>query len=103
MHLKLYLQQETRRRIPDDDEDQSHAPVVGNTHNLREGRKRKHTQCVRIHSEAHPSVHLQRPGLKTEPSREKKYLQEVVDGRKRDEHNEEEENVESRGGQQERP
>lgn len=93
MHLKLYLQQETRRRITDDDEDQSHAPVVGNTHNLREGRKSKHTQFVLNQSKPHLSVLLQRPGLQTEPSREKKYLQEVVDGRKRDEHNEEEESV----------
>lgn len=68
MHLKLYLQQEARHRIPNDDEDQSHAPVVGNTHNLREGKESKHTQFIRIQSEPHPNVLLQRPGLKTEPS-----------------------------------
>lgn len=93
MRLKLYLQQETRRRIPDDDEDQSHAPVVGNTYDLREGRKSKHAQFVRTQSEPRPNVLLQRQGLKTKPSREKKYLQEVVDGRKRHQHDEEEEGV----------
>lgn len=128
---RLYLKDEAHSHIHHDDDCQHDAPVVGNTHDLREGRAAggtlnatAHTvhtvPCTTLHhcssffcfqsSDLTLGVnyifwgqHSKQQRITEKKERKRVYLQEVVDGRERMQHDEEEESVQNDAGQHERP